>query len=297
MGEPLPSVRTLARSVGVSPATASSALASLRRRGLVVTWPRSGTVVSERPPLRARGPAAVPTGARDLASGSPDPALLPDLAAALGRVHPPGWLYAESPVLDELAAAACADLARDGIPASRVAVVNGALDGIERVLAARLMPGDALAIEDPGWPSVFDVARAVGLRLTPVAVDAGGMLPSSLAAAVRGGARGVVLTPRGQNPTGAALDAARASELRAVLADAPGVLVLEDDHLGPAAGAPWHSVGAGRDAWAVVRSTSKWLGPDLRVAVLAGDELTVSRVEGRQSLGPGWGSGLSQALA
>jgi DNA-binding transcriptional MocR family regulator len=119
----------------------SSALSGLRRRGLVVSRPRSGTVVAERPPLRARGPAPVPAGARDLASGSPDPALLPDLAAALGRVEPPGWLYGESPVLAELAAVACADLARDGVPAERVVVVNGALDGLERVLVARLAPG------------------------------------------------------------------------------------------------------------------------------------------------------------
>jgi DNA-binding transcriptional MocR family regulator len=155
---------------------------------------------------------------------------------------------------------------------------------------------------------VFDVARALGLRLLPVAVDERGMLPGALDGALRAGARAVVITPRGHNPAGAALDAARADELHALLP--PEVLVLEDDHLGPVAGSPWYSVGPGRSgvphpgpigtgrgAWAVVRSASKWLGPDLRVAVVAGDELTLSRVEGRQSLGPGWVSGISQALA
>lgn len=120
------------------------------------------------------------------------------------------------------------------------------------------------------------------------------MVPDALAAAQRAGARAVVLTPRGHNPCGSAFDPARAAELREVLAD--DVLVIEDDHLGPVAGTPWHTLVDGRETWAAVRSVSKWLGPDLRLAVLAGDETTLSRVEGRQSLGPGWVSALVQRL-
>ncbi|WP_028061069.1 aminotransferase class I/II-fold pyridoxal phosphate-dependent enzyme [Candidatus Solirubrobacter pratensis] len=283
-GDPLPSVRALASSLAVSPTTVAAALSELRRRGIVVSRPRSGTRIGERPAVRARSAPVAPAGARDLASGNPDPAFLPDLAAVLKDLPAPHRLYGDAPVLEELAAVA----------GGRLCVVNGALDGIERVLAAHLQPGDAVAVEDPGWPGVIDLVRALGLQVAGVRTDERGMVPDGLDRALRGGARAVVLTPRGQNPAGSAHDAARAAGLRAVLT--PDVLLVEDDHLGPVAGVAWLSAAGSTARHAVVRSVSKWLGPDLRCAILTGDELTLARVEGRQSLGPGWVSGLIQRL-
>ena len=63
------------------------------------------------------------------------------------------------------------------------------------------------------------------------------------------------------------------------------------------AGAPYVPVHRADGRWAVVRSLSKVLGPDLRIAVVAGDPLTVSRIEGRQRLGPGWVSHVLQQVA
>jgi DNA-binding transcriptional MocR family regulator len=284
-GDRLPSVRALAASLNVSPTTVAAALGELRRRGVVVSQPRSGTRIGERPAVRPRSVPVAPAGVRDLASGNPDPAFLPDLAAALRELPAPQRLYGDAPVLEELAAVA----------GREIGVVNGALDGIERVLAAHLSPGDAVVVEDPGWPGVIDLVRALGLQVIGAQVDARGMLPAELERALRAGARAVVLTPRGQNPTGAAHDARRAAELRAVLT--PDVLLVEDDHLGPVAGVPWLSAAGSTTRHAVVQSVSKWLGPDLRLAILTGDELTLARVEGRQSLGPGWVSTILQRLA
>ncbi|HEY7200093.1 MAG TPA: aminotransferase class I/II-fold pyridoxal phosphate-dependent enzyme [Candidatus Dormibacteraeota bacterium] len=300
-GESLPPVRRLADHLGVSPTTVAAAYRDLQTRGLVTAWGRRGTRVSPRPPVRHLAPAAIPPGARNLVDGNPDAAFLPDLGLALARLLPARRLYGEPANDPELLALAADLFAADGISPDFLLVVGGALDGIERTLAAHLRPGDRVAVEDPGYAAVFDLLLALGLVPHPLAMDDRGVLRDELAAAVRDQVAAVIVTPRAQNPTGAALDEARAADLRAVLAERPDVLVIEDDHAGPVAGAPARTLcprgEPTPDRWAVVRSFSKSLGPDLRLALMAGDPVTISRVEGRQQLGAGWVSHVLQRLA
>jgi DNA-binding transcriptional MocR family regulator len=73
--------------------------------------------------------------------------------------------------------------------------------------------------------------------------------------------------------------------------------MIEDDYVAAVAGAPYIQLHSASAHWVVIRSLSKVLGPDLRVAPMAGDALTISRIEGRQLLGPGWVSHLLQQTA
>ncbi len=303
-GTRLPPVRVLADELHVSPATVAKAYSALRQRGIVEADGRRGTRVRPRPAVAAARSdlrVPVPSGVLDLSAGEPDLRLLPDLgphlgAAAAGLGTPLG--YAQAGAMPELVEAARPRLAAGGVPVADAAitVTGGALDAIERLLTVHTRPGDAVAVEDPGWANLLDLLAVLGLRAVPMAVDDEGPLTGSLSAALAAGARAVVVTARAQNPTGAAVSVFRVPELRDLLADHPDVLVIEDDHAAELAGVPLNCIGPVTGAWAFVRSASKPYGPDLRIAVLAGDEATVARVVGRMRIGSGWVSTILQRL-
>src|SRR5262245_14459387 len=124
-GGRLPTVRALARALGVSPTTVAAAYRSLRGRGVLLAAGRRGTRVAGAPPLRTRIGAPLPEGVHDLASGNPDPALLPELGPALRRIEARHHLYGAPNPVPELLRRVSRELAADGIPGGALAVCSG----------------------------------------------------------------------------------------------------------------------------------------------------------------------------
>jgi DNA-binding transcriptional MocR family regulator len=325
-GAVLPTVRALAERLGVNRNTVASAYTVLVKAGVAETEGRRGTRIAAIPQVpreidwasgrsRTTGaaetgtePAVAPTagpsmsggcGLVDLASGNPDRALLPNLttAALVGRYET--VLYGDPAIDPGLLAWAGEHVSPLVSAAHGLVVAHGAVDAIDRVLGAHLTRGDAVAVEDPCFLASIGVLRVNGYRTAPVATDEHGMIPASLAEAISGGgARAVVCTVRALNPTGASLSAQRAAALRAVLAEHPHVLVIEDDHFSGIATTDYHRVTPLKHArWALVRSFSKFLGPDLRLAVVAADPDTTRRLETRLAVGATWVSRLLQHIA
>ncbi|MDN4474035.1 aminotransferase class I/II-fold pyridoxal phosphate-dependent enzyme [Demequina zhanjiangensis] len=309
-GTRLPTVRALAAELGVSPATVSNAWHGLITAGLIAARGRAGTFVLEQPTpwltprshrLAGRAPSPEGTLPRiDLATGMPDPALLPDIKASLDRAlprHANVATYLQPPLIPELEA-----------PLRRIwpyepqalTVVDGVMDGMERALRTVARFGDRVVVETPTFPVLLDLLEHLHLMAVPATMDRHGMLPESLDAALSSRPAAVVLQPRAHNPTGASLTAGRAADLAAVLTRhryGRDAVVIEDDHSALVTAAPSVSLGQHLPSRTLhLLGFSKSHGPDLRIAALGGPQGAIDRIVGHRVLGPGWTSRMTQAL-
>ncbi|RCS80316.1 aminotransferase class I/II-fold pyridoxal phosphate-dependent enzyme [Brachybacterium alimentarium] len=298
-GDLLPPVRALAEQLGINRNTAVAAYRHLARSGVVVSQGRAGTRIAQRAAVAQEGFAAAGS-LRDVGTGNPDPQLIPDLGPALAAAGGRPVLYGE-PVIDRDLERWARDWMAADAPAAvedvRLTLTSGAVDAVERLLAQALQRDDAVALEDPCFLASIHLSRIGGYRAVPVPVDAEGMTVDGLRHALDQGVRAVVSTPRAQNPTGASLSARRAEQLRDVLAEHPYVLVIQDDYYSFLSQQPFHSIiGPEHRRWALVRSVSKFVGPDMCLAVTATDPDTAGRLALRLSPGTTWVSHLLQRI-
>lgn len=296
-GDVLPPVRELAATLGVNRNTAVAAYRQLAQAGLVLSRGRAGTIMAGLETVAQEG-YAPDTVLRDIGTGNPDPARIPDPTAALATLAARPVLYGEpviDPGLDEWARAWMApDLGAD----FRITVTSGAVDAVERLLAQALMRDDAVALEDPCFLASIHTVRLGGYRAVPVPVDDEGMTVDGVQAALDAGVRAIICTPRAQNPTGASLSPERAAALRALLSEHPYVLIIEDDHFSLLSQRAYESlIGPEHRRFALIRSVSKFLGPDMCLALAATDPDTAQRLAMRLSPGTTWVSHLLQRLA
>jgi DNA-binding transcriptional MocR family regulator len=293
-GQALPTVRALAARLGVNRNTVSTAYRRLAAAGIAATHGRRGTVIRQPPSIGEQEGFAAGAPPHDLGSGNPNPDWLPDLAALLAARPPRKRLYGEAPVDPQLEALARERLLGDCPRRFELDLTHGSVDALERLLCG-LVPGDKVAVEDPCFVSSINTLRVAGFQAVGVAVDDQGMRADELQRALAHGARAVIVTPRAHNPTGASLTAARARQLRAVLARHPQVRVIVDDHFSQLAVSPYHHVvPPATQRWALVRSVSKIYGPDLRLAFVASDAQTAQQLRLRLARGTNWVSHLLQ---
>lgn len=296
-GQVLPPVRDLAAELDINRNTVAAAYKRLAAAGIAATQGRLGTIIREPSGPGEQEGALSNSPLVDLASGNPNPAWLPDLTAALAlRPYRPR-LYGEPTVNAGLEDYARAWFAPDCLAPFEVNLTHGAVDAIERLLSSHLVAGDKVAVENPCFLSSINLLRIAGLQAVGVPVDAEGMQALALEAALGRGAQAVILTPRAHNPTGCSLSAKRARALARVLARYPHVMVIVDDHFALLSNTEYHSVlPAGAQRWALVRSLTKALGPDVRMAMVASDAATSRQLRLRLASGTSWVSHLLQDM-
>jgi len=296
-GDSLPPVRELAEQLSVNRNTVAAAYQRLAKAGIAITQGRLGTSICAAVQAGEQEGVSNSTALVELADGNPNPQWLPEPQMLMTLCQPETFLYGDDTILPQLRHWAADNFKEDCPTDNQLHLTHGAVDAVERLLFAHLTAGDKVAVEDPCFLGTINALRLAGMHSVGVEVDAQGMCPQQLALALDAGVRAVVITPRAHNPTGCSLSKGRALALQQVLAAYPNVLVIIDDHFALLAETPYYSViAASTTHWALVRSVSKALGPDLRLAFVVSDPTTANRLGARLAPGMSWVSHILQAL-
>jgi len=112
--------------------------------------------------------------------------------------------------------------------ADQVLVTAGTQQGLDLIARLLLDPGDAVWLEDPGYPGAVDAFRAAGARILPVPVDKEG-IQVDWACRRRQNGKLIYTTPANQFPLGLTMSLSRRLQLLQ-WALAEGAWIVEDEY-------------------------------------------------------------------
>ena len=293
-GMRLPSSRALAEQLGVRRNAVVVAYELLLSDGLAEARVGDGTYVAAQVPRGAAAAQPVPPpvpaqrqGPFAIGRTTPDPILLRRFGRALRdrmvRADPADLDYGDPRGSEALRRAIAAHLAATrGVTCdpSRIVVTSGTQQGLRFCAEVLLRPGDAVWMEDPGYPTARRTLEALGAWLVPVPVDAAG-IDVAAGRARAPGARIAYVTPSHQFPTGVTMSMARRLALLDWAREA-GAFVMEDDYDSEFrfAGAPLTALagidGEGRVIY--LGTFSKTLFPGLRIGFVVVPAALLDRV-------------------
>ncbi len=277
-GTRLPPHRDLADALGVARGTIAKAYREAERLGLVRGDVGRGTCVLA-PDSGTRPYATLleaPTVPSDLTTNYPMIGIDPDPSEALrelaSRPDRRALLRYQSNLglhRHRLAGVRWAERYGVATCADDVIVCSGAQHALFVALAHLVKPGDAVLVEEWGYPGLFGIAETLRIRLVPVAMDRAGLLPESLDRACRQRrVRALCTMPTVHNPLGIVLSMARRKQI-VKIARRHNLCIIEDEaHRLLALSPPPPLCTLAPERTYFVASTSKILGAGLRVAFL-----------------------------
>lgn len=280
-GARLPPHRDLADRLGVTVTTITRAYTEATRRGLIAGHVGRGTFIRGTPETGDE-PA---DGPLDLSMNI----LMPDKEVAVlekhlfaRRVLPWTQLLGYVPSRGHLRhrQAMAAWLAACGFTADpeRIVLTAGAQHAIAVAACATLKPGDTLLVEDLTYSGARLLAQQVGAKLRGVSMDAEGLRPDALEAAIRSTrARVLYCMPRLQNPTSAVMSDRRRRQIVAI-AERHRMTVIEDDTYGFLSPEREPLAALLPDRTIFITSLSKSLFPGLRLGCAVPPAPLVERV-------------------
>jgi DNA-binding transcriptional MocR family regulator len=300
IGTKLPPVRELAEALGMSPASISSVWQTLKKNHLIHGSGRNGVrVCADDPsphPLRYENVCNLGEKTKsDFTFSAPDPQLLPDLAEALSYACHTNHVnsYQRELITPELR-----DTAKQEWPylPEEMIATSGGFDALQATLTALIQPGTRVAVEDPTTSRLLDILEHIGAQAISVRCDENGPLVSSLQQALEYKLSGFIFQPRTHSVTGVVVSEQRFTELAPWLDSVP--LIIEDDGIGPISPSPDRSFGQWYpDKVVHIRTYSKTLGPDLRLAVLSASKEYAQSIQAYRNFGASWTSRILQNAA